>query len=251
MALTSQQETDLLAFLASYNTNKKRISDLESAITAQSDHLLPVERAGATKNISVDDIKDFVLLNNLSKKSIQIFTTSGTWTKPAGCKAAHIKLVGGGGSGGNSTSGGTGAGGGGYSEKFITSGLGATETITVGLGGTAATNGNNGNTGGTTSFGAHCSASGGTGGKTANGLGVGSGGTGSGGDINIQGSSGTVSITTSQGGNGGGSMLSGLVSGGIGSNTGPGLLYGGGSGGANGGTGGAGAAGIVIVYEYY
>lgn len=195
----------------------------------------------------------FVLQNKFSYqlKTIQTFTASGTWTRPAGCRAAHIKLVGGGGSGGNSTSGGTGAGGGGYSEKFITSGLGATETITVGLGGTAATNGNNGNTGGTTSFGAHCSASGGTGGKTSNAIGVGIGGTGSGGDINIQGSSGTVSITTSQGGNGGGSMLSGSNAGAIGSSAGAGQLYGGASGGSNGGTGAAGANGIVIVYEYY
>jgi hypothetical protein len=195
----------------------------------------------------------FVQQNKFSYqlKTIQTFTASGTWTKPAGCRAAYIKLVGGGGSGGNSTSGGTGGGGGGYSEKFITSGLGATETITVGLGGIAATNGNNGNTGGTTSFGAHCSATGGTGGKTANGLGVGSGGTGSGGDINIQGGGGTVSITTSQGGNGGGSMLSGSIAGAIGSGVPTGQLYGGGSGGTNGGTGAAGAAGIVIVYEYY
>jgi len=184
-------------------------------------------------------------------KTIQTFTASGTWTKPAGCRAAHIKLVGGGGSGGNGTAGATGAGGGGYSETFITSGLGATETVTIGAGGTAVTNGNNGNTGGTTSFGAHCSATGGTAGKTSNGAGIGSGGTGSGGNINIQGSAGGMSISTALGGDGGGSQFSGRTPGGIGGNTGNGLLYGGGSGGANGGTGGAGATGIVIVYEYY
>jgi hypothetical protein len=183
-------------------------------------------------------------------KSVQIFTSSGVWTKPANINAVMVKLVGGGGSGGNSTSGGTGGGGGGYSEKFITSGLGATETITVGLGGTAATNGNNGNTGGTTSFGAHCSATGGSGGKTSNGVGTGTGGTGSGGSINIQGSSGGLSISSSLGGDGGGSQLSGRTSGAIGSNAGNGILYGGGSGGANGGIGGAGAAGVIIVYEY-
>jgi hypothetical protein len=195
----------------------------------------------------------FVQQNKFSYhlKTIQTFTASGTWTKPAACRAAHIKLVGGGGSGGNSTSGGTGGGGGGYSEKFITSGLGATETITVGLGGTAATNGNNGNTGGTTSFGAHCSATGGTGGKTANGIGLGTGGVGASGNINIQGGSGGMSISTTLGGFGGASVLSNSIAGAIGLSAGTGFEYGGGSGGSNGGTGAAGAAGIVIVYEYY
>jgi len=61
--MTSEQEAALLAFLDNYENNKKRISDLESAVSAQSDHLLPVERAGATQNISVDDIKDFVNSN--------------------------------------------------------------------------------------------------------------------------------------------------------------------------------------------
>jgi hypothetical protein len=199
---------------------------------------------------TISSVKKAVLIYQKTK-SIRVFTSSGTWTKPAGCRLVHVKIVGGGGSGGNGTAGGTGAGGGGYSEKFITSGLGATETVTVGAGGTAVTNGNNGNTGGTTSFGSHFSATGGTGGKTSNGAGAGSGGNGSGGNINIQGSGGGLSISSGLGGDGGGSQFSGRCPGAIGSNAGPGLAYGGGSGGANGGTGGAGAAGIVIVYEYY
>lgn len=47
-------------------------------------------------------------------------------------------INGGGGGGGNSSSGssGSGGGGGGYAKKFITSGLGTTETIIIGIGGT-------------------------------------------------------------------------------------------------------------------
>jgi len=79
MALTSEEEIALLAFMASYEDNKKRISDLESAVTADADHLLPVEKAGATKNISVDDIKDFVNLN-LVKATIN---SNGTTLLPS------------------------------------------------------------------------------------------------------------------------------------------------------------------------
>lgn len=236
-----------------------------STVNVNSAGIKNLKKEDGTTDLDINDISPiqdsvfryngtaFCLINKSSYqlKSIQIFTASGTWTKPAGCRAVEVKLVGGGGSGGNSTSGGTGGGGGGYSEKFITSGLGATETITVGAGGTAAANGNNGNTGGTTSFGTHCSATGGGAGKTSNATGVGDGGFGSGGNINIRGGSGGVSISTTLGGTGGASVLSNTIGGAVGTNAGAGFEYGGGSGGANGGTGGTGAAGIVIVYEYY
>ena len=103
MALTSEQETDLLAFMANFEDNKKRISDLESAVTAQSDHLLPVERAGATKNISVDDIKDFVIANfpNASttiKGALELLTNAelaaGTDTTRAATASAIASLFG-------------------------------------------------------------------------------------------------------------------------------------------------------------
>lgn len=183
-------------------------------------------------------------------RSIQIFTSSGVWNKPLGCKAVLVELVGGGGSGGNSTSGGTGGGGGGYSKKFITSELGDTEIITIGNGATAVGNGNIGNNGSTTSFGSHFSATGGTGGKMNNGAGIGSGGIGVGGDINISGGHGGMSIASGLGGYGGSSMLSNISSGAIGG-TPTALLYGCGSGGSTGGASSNGAPGVVIVYEYY
>lgn len=65
MALTSQQEIDLLALLAIFEI-KKTVTDLESAVAAEADMLLAVEKAGATKNISVADIADFALLNFVS-----------------------------------------------------------------------------------------------------------------------------------------------------------------------------------------
>jgi hypothetical protein len=103
MALTSEEEIALLAFMASYEDNKKRISDLESAVTADADHLLPVEKAGATKNISVDDIKDFVIANfpNASetvKGFLELLTNAelaaGTDTTRAATAAAIASLFG-------------------------------------------------------------------------------------------------------------------------------------------------------------
>lgn len=97
----------------------------------------------------------------------QVFTSSGVWSKPSGGTVALIRCWGAGGSGArwNGSYAG-GGGGGGYSEKWVLmSALGATETVTIGTGG-AAVSGSNvvGNDGGNTIFGAHLTAYGGKGG---------------------------------------------------------------------------------------
>lgn len=75
---------------------------------------------------------------------VQIFNTSGTWTKPTGRSMCKIMMWGGGGGGGksvgsNSTGGG---GGGGYNEQFLPlSYLNSSVSVTVGLGGSATSSG--------------------------------------------------------------------------------------------------------------
>ncbi len=190
--------------------------------------------------------------------NIAVFTSSGSWTVPAGITACKVTVIGGGGGGGvswePSAAGGGGGAGGGTAIKFV-SGLtpGGVVGVTVGAGGAGgvAISGvyGTGGTGGTSSFGGYCSATGGAG-STSSSTAV-LGGFGSGGDLNFAGGPGQ--ITTSYTGAAGGNSFMGAgapsISGGSPS---AGRAYGGGGSGWNstiGVPGGAGAAGVVVV-EY-
>ena len=149
---------------------------------------------------------------------IEIFSYQGshTWTKPSDIDESKPILVHVWGSGGGgcaryhySPTTSKGAGGGGLAVKLIdVSALGSTETVTCGLGSNVSTA-----RGGSSSFGSHCSATGGNGGaySTANegsSADYGVGGMGVGGDINKrggQGGGGYFSTNSNSGGGGGGS----------------------------------------------
>lgn len=153
---------------------------------------------------------DIVIANPPGTAKVTDFTSSGTWTRSAGCTAVLALVLGAGGGGGGksaaSTIGGSGGGAGGaYVEAiFLASAVGATETITVGAAGTAgSTSGSAGSAGGNSSFGAWLTAYGGGGGagcSTAAGAG-GGGGAG----LAAAGSAGAGSPGSGQGGAGGSS----------------------------------------------
>ena len=201
-------------------------------------------------------------------KSVQVFTSSGTYTKPTGISTVKVIVTGAGGSGGghgDTDDMGAGGGAGGTAIEVIDISSVSTVTVTIGTGGTSVSGGNSGNQGGTSSFGSFCSATGGQGGHHGNlGEGVGgTGGVGSGGDINIYGGSGSngwdnfnVTNTYARGfGHGGASFWGG---GGRGSSKNvhaaeAGNAYGSGGGAPHsrhGGNSGAGKAGVVYIEEY-
>lgn len=205
-------------------------------------------------------------------RNIRHYTANASWSKPADMQNNGFVIVeavggggGGGGSGTNNARGGAGGAGGYCRKKIDAASLAATETVTVGAGGTAGAAGNNaGGNGGDTTFGSHFTAGGGTGGNAANGAFSGAtGGTATGGDLNITGQAGMgrrdpSAIGVGQGGepafygrtniafNG---SLTAANDGSSG--TGYGVGGGGGYRTSSNQAGGAGTAGLVIVYEYY
>lgn len=210
-----------------------------------------------------------------------IYTSSGSFVKGdyPGMRAVRVRGVGGGGGGGGAPSAGVGnhsagggGGGGGYAESFIlASSLAASETVTVGAGGSGGVNGFGG-TGGATSFGSHVLAQGGNGGNyfgdTPLMIGAigGGGGLATAGTIRTKGGSGQFGsgyATLAHGGVGGHSAMGGggfgvYVPTGGGSTPGStGGQYGGGGGGGavNAGgasaNGGPGYQGIMLVEVFF
>lgn len=181
-----------------------------------------------------------------------VFTSSQTWTVPAGVSAAWLDMyAGGGGGGGGTGSGGGGGGGSGeYCQSFLIPVPGSTLVITIGAAGAASSSGGAGNDGGNTTVNDGTTTWAVLAGKGGNAGAAGAGGSGGGlrgGSAGVAGTAetpfffggsggGTGGSTHGSGGGSGGRLTGGA--GGVGSNGGGGggatPLATGGDGGANG-----------------
>ncbi|MFN5252980.1 MAG: hypothetical protein ACK5BD_02500 [Chitinophagaceae bacterium] len=208
--------------------------------------------------------------------SIQVLSSSGTYTTPAGVKVIIIELVGGGGGSGginapsNNQSTVSGGGGSGAYTRAIILNPNATYTFTIGIGGIASAAGSAGVAGGQTSFdGTNITAPGGLGGGAGSTTGTGTvsqgglgGALGVGGAIMITGNSGGSGFSISSIAVSGAGANSYFGEGGVSRATAsavlagaPGIGYGGGASGAAASTttlaaGAAGFHGVIIVTEY-
>ncbi|MDD2387573.1 MAG: hypothetical protein PHP52_12420, partial [Bacteroidales bacterium] len=193
----------------------------------------------------------FTIISNYSfGQTTDTYTSSGTWTCPAGVTEVTVQVWGGGGAGGGSTinkSGGSGGGGGGYSTGTVSVTAGTVYDVTVGSGGTGSTE--NGTAGGNSSFLTITANGGGGGGRNKGSIGI--GGTASGGSTNITGGDGILGTITGNAGGAGANGGAGGAGGVSDANGNPGSAPGGGGGGGEKGggdrSGGAGASGQVVL----
>lgn len=138
----------------------------------------------------------------LPYRGVQVYTTTSTWTVPAGVTRAWVSVSGGGGGGGGATSStgaaGGGGGGGATGQKLVDLTGVTSVSVTIGAGGTAGVGGGaTPGAGGTSSFGAFITAAGGSAGINSSGgstfSGAGSGST-TGADVTIPGGAGKYSL---------------------------------------------------------
>ena len=189
--------------------------------------------------------------------TVQVFTSSGTWNRPTGCRRIKATITGGGGNGGNASNvtGAVGSGGASGATAITYLDVSSTSSLSVTVGAAAGTSqlgasGANGN------------ATGGSNGQISTTVAVVNGGTAgvaSNGTININGADGPIGVGSATNGNSYTAASSFWGPGGAGvganSNGNGGAAYGSGGSGAvrttTNMTGGAGAPGIVLIEEFY
>ena len=189
-------------------------------------------------------------------RSMQVFTSNGTWSRPSDVGSIQVVVVGAGGGGsGNGES----AGAGGCSRRILDVQNTSSVSVTVGNPGGGTGYSGCGGSGNTSSFGSYCSASGGYGANCRTQHAGGIGGNGSGGNMNAYGGGGNGYGNWSTYGNhnAGTSYMGGSQPGGN-SQTNYAHRHqshcawgAGGNGARYGNRGARGREGVVVVYEYY
>tara|TARA_Y200000002_G_C22474253_1_gene575982 strand:- start:18 stop:770 length:753 start_codon:yes stop_codon:yes gene_type:complete len=145
--------------------------------------------ASGQTNKAVGSNGESIQYDTYGATNLQVFQSSGTYTKAAGVNQIMVRLVAAGGGGsGHAESGGAG----GFSEKIINvSGI-STVSVNIGTGGSGTYYSGRSGQGSSTSFGTFLSASGGDGANQTYQHAGGLGGIGSGGDVNMYGGGGAA-----------------------------------------------------------
>ena len=233
--------------------------NINGSISGSSNHIIPSFSGQSGKFLSTDGTNlQWVTGSGGTSgfRSMQVWTSNGTWNRPSGVKSIKVQVVGAGGGGSGYCES---AGAGGTAERVIDVTNTSSVSVTVGNPGGGSNYSGCGGNGGSSSFGGWCSASGGYGANCRQQHAGGIGGNGSGGNLNVYGG----------GGNGHGSHhsygnhMSGASYMGGGQPSSHGqrdyahrhqshAAWGaGGNGAQHGGRGARGREGVVVVFEYY
>lgn len=262
-------------------------TDAASVATLEGTQTLKNKTIDASANTLSKLKYDMFASGEVKAPTVQIFTSSGTWTKPAGCLRIKATIIGGGGgAGGCSTTSNTQAacsipgGAGGWCISYINVSAISSLAVTVGAAGAGGADGSTaGTAGGTSGLGssnANGQATGGNGGSVGSAQSIttsigafGAPGAGSNGSLQGNGALGSLGVVVAGGrstAGQGGHAAQGLGTGGNGGTSNNQIAngsnatgYGGGGGGAalsniagsNSASGGNGSGGIVIIEEYY
>ena len=231
---------------------------IDGNITGSSAYILPNPSGNTNKFISTDgsNLTWAEVSTNSGVRSMQVWTSNGTWYRPSGVSTIMVTVTGGGGGGSGFCESG---GAGGTSQRQVDVTNVSSVSVSVGNSGGGTNYAGCGGNGNTSSFGGYCSAGGGYGGNCRQQHAGGIGGNGSGGSLNVYGG----------GGNGHGSYHSyGNHSSGRGScgggqteshaqrnyghhHQGHAAWGAGGNGAREGNRGAAGRQGVVVIHEFY
>ena len=145
--------------------------------------------ASGQNNRAVGSDGESIVYDTYGATNMQVFTSSGTYTKSAGVNQIMVRLVAAGGGGSGHCEAG---GAGGFSEKIINvTGL-STVSVVIGTGGTGTYYSGRSGQGASSSFGTFMSATGGDGANQTYQHAGGLGGIGAGGDVNMYGGGGSA-----------------------------------------------------------
>ena len=162
---------------------------INGQIQGQSQYVIPPQAGNAGRYLAStgSGLKWRVAATSTGIRSMQVWTSNGTWSRPTGVRSIIVRVTGAGGGGsGHCES----AGAGGTSERVIDVTNVSSVSVTVGNPGGGTNYAGCGGNGGTSSFGSYCSASGGQGGNCRQQHAGGTGGNGSGGTLNVYGGGG-------------------------------------------------------------